>query len=58
MLVVDKTDPLEPDQERTVLVTFLSRPGRRIEDLFEPAVITAGILADGTTTRMPCYSHG
>ncbi|MGH9630970.1 MAG: hypothetical protein ACRD7E_21885, partial [Bryobacteraceae bacterium] len=48
--VVDKTAPLEPDHERTVPVPSRSRPGKRIEDLFEPPVITAGILADGTTT--------
>jgi hypothetical protein len=48
--VIDETAPVEPDHERTVPVTFRSRPGRPIEDLFEQPIITAGILADGTST--------
>jgi hypothetical protein len=47
--VVDKTPPLEPDHERSFPVQLRSRPGARTEDLFELPVITAGILADGTT---------
>lgn len=49
-MMIDETMPLEPNHERTVPVRFRSRPGKRIEDLFEPPIITAGILADGTTT--------
>lgn len=49
-VLVDRTAPLEPEQERTVPVLLRSRPGKRIEDLFELPIITAGILADGSTT--------
>jgi hypothetical protein len=49
-VMIDQTTPLEPNHERPVPVTFRSRPGKRLEDLFEPPIITAGILADGTTT--------
>jgi hypothetical protein len=48
--VVDHTAPLEPDHEHTLPVRFRSRPGRRIEELFEPPVMAAGILSDGGTT--------
>jgi hypothetical protein len=39
-----------PNQERTVPVTVRLRPGQPAEDLFEEPIVTAGILADGTTT--------
>lgn len=41
--------PLAPNQERRVPVTVRFRPGRHVEDLFEPPIVSAGILADGTT---------
>jgi hypothetical protein len=47
--MVDQTTPLAPNHERTVPVTFRSRPGQGIEDVFQPPIITAGILSDGTT---------
>lgn len=48
--LIDDTAPLEPNHERTVPVPLRLRPGRTIEDLFEPPIIVAGILSDGTTT--------
>lgn len=47
--VADQAAPLEPDQERAVPLFLRSRPGKPIEDLFALPVISAGILADGTT---------
>jgi hypothetical protein len=41
--------PLAPNQERRVPVPVRFRPGRHVEDLFEPPIVSAGILADGTT---------
>jgi hypothetical protein len=51
--LIDATTPLEPNHERTVPVLLRLRPGRGIEELFEPPIITAGILADGTTAGDP-----
>lgn len=49
--VVDQTTmPLPPTQEYTVPVPARLRPGQRMEDLFEPPVMTAGIFVDGATT--------
>jgi hypothetical protein len=45
-----KATPLLPNQERTIPVLLRRRPGGRLEDLFEQAIITAGIFANGTTT--------
>ena len=43
--------PLPPKEERTVPVTIRFRPGGQpIEGLFEEPIVTAGILANGTTT--------
>ena len=47
---IDATTPLLPDQERTLPVPTRRRAGQPAEDLFEQPIITAGILADGTTT--------
>jgi hypothetical protein len=47
---IDTTAPLQPNQERTIPVLLRRRPDERLEDLFEQPIITAGILADGTTT--------
>jgi hypothetical protein len=48
--LIDETGTLGPEGERALPVLQRSRRGQRTEDLFELPVITAGILADGTTT--------
>jgi hypothetical protein len=48
--VIDPVPLLGPQQERTVLVMLRSRPGKQIQNLFEPPIITAGIFTDGTAT--------
>ena len=45
-----KTTPLLPKEERAVPVTIRFRGGKPIEGLFEEPIVTAGILANGTTT--------
>jgi hypothetical protein len=46
-----RATPLLPKEERTVPVTIRFRPGGQpIEGLFEEPIVTAGILANGTTT--------
>src|SRR4051794_30717613 len=48
--IVDRTEPLQQDEERTVPVLLRLRPGTRLEEVFELPIITAGILTDNTTT--------
>jgi hypothetical protein len=48
--LIDQAGTLGPEVERALPVLQRSRRGQRTEDLFELPVITAGILADGTTT--------
>ena len=46
-----RATPLLPKEERMVPVTIRFRPGGQpIEGLFEEPIVTAGILANGTTT--------
>src|SRR2546425_5848595 len=47
---IDTTTPLLPNQERTFPVPMRRRLGQPAEGLSEQPIITAGILADGTTT--------
>jgi hypothetical protein len=50
---IDEALPLQPNQERTFPIMFRGRPGRKVEELFEPPVMTAGVLEDGSTTGDP-----
>lgn len=47
--VFDKAGPLEPEANRTIPVLLRLRPGIRIAEVFELPIITAAILADGST---------
>ena len=45
----DETEPLKPDGERTIPVLLRLRPKTRIAEVFDLPIITAAILADGST---------
>lgn len=47
--VFEKTEPLEPDHERTIPVLLRLRPRIQIGEVFELPIITAAILADGSS---------
>ena len=45
--------PLMPNQEHTVPLFFRLPPGQRVEELFEPQIVTASIFSDGWTMGDP-----